>query len=122
MTTCASTVLAMRALGAKRLALIHPPWIAGELNEMGATYFRSQGLDVVLAASAALPGGQRDVHPEVVYQWTRANVPDDAEAVFFGGNGFRVIGAIQAVEEEIWDVPSSRPSRSCCGTPSALRT
>jgi maleate isomerase len=31
----------------------------------------------------------------------RAHVPDNAEAVFIGGNGFHAIGAIQALEVDL---------------------
>jgi maleate isomerase len=31
----------------------------------------------------------------------RAHVPDNAEAVFIGGNGFRAIGVIQALEVDL---------------------
>jgi maleate isomerase len=100
-TTCSSAVRALHALGARRMALIHPPWIGGELNDLGGAYFASHGFDVVMAASAGLPGGQRDLRPEAVFDWTRTHVSDDAEAVFFGGNGFRVVGAIGALEEAL---------------------
>jgi maleate isomerase len=99
--TCVSATLALRALGAHRLALIDPPWFAPELTAMGADYFRAQGFEVVHAAPAELPSGQRLVHPGQVYEWTREHAPADADAVFFGGNGFRVVGVIQALEEDL---------------------
>lgn len=100
-TTCASAVQALRSLDVERIALVHPPWISGELNLMGAAYFRRQGLDVVFAAPAVVTGGQLDVRPDDVYEWARTNVPDDAHAVYFAGNGFRVIGAIERLEREL---------------------
>jgi maleate isomerase len=99
--TCAAAVLALRALRASRLALIDPPWFSPELNRMGAAYFASQGVEVVHAAPAALPSGQHLVHPGQLYEWARAHVPPSAEAVFVGGNGFRSVGAIQALEEDL---------------------
>jgi maleate isomerase len=56
---------------------------------------------VVHAAAAGLPSGQHLVHPGQLYQWARAHVPPSAEAVFVGGNGFRAVGAIQALEEDL---------------------
>jgi maleate isomerase len=99
--TCAAALLALRALGARRLALIDPPWFSAELTALGAEYFRSQGVDVVYAAPAGLPSGQYLVHPGQLYEWARAHVPASAEAVFIGGNGFRAVGAIEALEEDL---------------------
>lgn len=99
--TCASATLALLALGARRLALIDPPWFSPDLTAKGADYFRAQGFEVVHAAPADLPSGQRLVHPGQIYEWTREHVPADADAVFFGGNGFRVVGVIQALEEDL---------------------
>ena len=99
--TGTSAVLALRALGVSRLALIDPPWFSPELNAMGAEYFRSQGLEVVHHAPAGLPSDQRAVHPGQLYEWARAHVPAAAEAVFMGGNGFRTVGVIDALEEDL---------------------
>jgi maleate isomerase len=96
-----SALLALRALGVARLALIDPPWFSPDLNAMGAEYFRSQGLAVVHHAPAGLPSDQRAVHPGHLYEWARAHVPTEAEAVFIGGNGFRAVGVIQALEEDL---------------------
>jgi maleate isomerase len=99
--TVASAVLALRALGAGRLALIDPPWFSPALSALGAAYFRSQGLEVVHHAPAGLPSEQRAIHPGQLYEWVRANVPAQAEAVFIGGNGFRAVGVIAALEEDL---------------------
>jgi maleate isomerase len=99
--TCAAAVLALRALGARRLALIDPPWFSAELNQLGARYFESQGLAVVHAAPAGLPSGQDLVHPDLLYAWARAHVPPEADAVFVGGNGFRAIAAVNALEQDL---------------------
>jgi maleate isomerase len=99
--TCTSAALALRALGARRLALIDPPWFPAELTALGAGYFRGRGFEVVHAAPAGLPSGQRLVHPGALYEWAREHVPTEAEAVFVGGNGFRAVGAIEALEEDL---------------------
>jgi maleate isomerase len=99
--TCASAVLALRALGIGRLALVEPPWFSPELSALGAAYFASQGLDVVHHAPAGLPSDQRAIHPGQVYEWVRTAIPTTAEAVFIGGNGFRAVGAIEALEEDL---------------------
>jgi maleate isomerase len=99
--TCASAVLALRAFGAGRLALVSPPWFPPELSALGADYFRSREMEVVYHAPAALPSDQRSIHPGQLYEWVRGNVPASAEAVFIGGNGFRAVGVIQALEEDL---------------------
>ena len=96
-----SAVAALRALGLHRLALIHPPWFPAEIDRLGAQYFQTQGFEVVHAAAARLEGGQLAIDPTRVYEWARTNVPATAEAVFFGGTGFRVIGTIRALEEAL---------------------
>lgn len=100
-STCASTVLALRVLGAERVALVHPPWFGTEENELGAAYFQRQGLDVVFAASAELPGDPDRISTAEVAAWTARSVSGDAEAVFIGGNGFRAAGAVAALEAEL---------------------
>jgi maleate isomerase len=42
-----------------------------------------------------------EVYPGQIYDWARRNVPASAEAVFIGGKGFRAIGAIEALEEDL---------------------
>ena len=99
--TCAAAVVALHALDAHRLALIDPPWFSNELNAKGAEYFRGCGLDVVHASPAGLPSGQLLVHPGQLYEWARRNVPSDVDAVFIEGNGFRAVGVISALEEDL---------------------
>jgi maleate isomerase len=101
-TTCAAAVQALRSLDVDRIALVHPPWISGELNDMGASFFRRRGIDVVSASPIDRPPRSQDrIDANAVYEWVRATVPDRAEAVFFGGNGFRVVGAIDRLERDL---------------------
>ncbi|MGH8242650.1 MAG: hypothetical protein ACRETY_04795 [Steroidobacteraceae bacterium] len=67
----------------------------------GLSYFTSQGSEVVLSARIAPPRSFTEVPPTEVYDWTRRNVPSQAEAVFVGGNGLRAIGAIHALEADL---------------------
>jgi maleate isomerase len=99
--TCQAAVLGLRAVEASKIAMVNPPWFSDELTKLGAEYFTDQGFNVVHASSADLPGGQMEVHAGELYGWCRANVPSDAEAVFVGGNGFRAIGVIAALEEDL---------------------
>ncbi len=99
--TCLSAVAALRAFAARRVALIHPPWFAEDMDRRGVEDFKQQGFEVVYHARAPLRGDRGNVQPGALYEWARANVPREAEAVFMGGNGMRTIGAIQALEEAL---------------------
>jgi maleate isomerase len=98
-SSCASAVLALRVLDVDRIALVSPPWFDDELNELGAAYFRSQGVHVTSTASADLPQDPRLIEPAAVIEWTSRHVTDDVEAVCIGGNGFRSAAAIEALED-----------------------
>jgi len=98
---CAAAVKALTALGAKRLALISPPWFSAEMDQQGARYFQSQGFELVQNGPAVLPSDQQAIEPNSLYEWVRTHTPKSAEAVFIGGNGFRAIGTIKALEENL---------------------
>jgi maleate isomerase len=100
-SACSSAVLALRMLDVDRVALVHPPWFDGELNDLGAAYFRSQGFDVRASSSADLPLDPVQIRPREVVGWLSRHVHADAQAVFIGGNGFRAAGAIEAAEAAI---------------------
>jgi maleate isomerase len=110
--TGTAAVAAFRTLEARRIALIHPPWFDDDEQRLGVAYFRNQGFDVVYANQMRLRGFSvakptdplrkfTEVYPGELYQWARTQVPAEAEAVLFGGNGFRAIGAITALEEDL---------------------
>ena len=99
--TCDSAVRALHALGVEHVALIGAPWFEAELNELGAAYFRGHGFDVVYSASAGLPPNPARIEPAAVYDWTSRHVPDEAEAVFIGGNGFRAAAAVERLEQAL---------------------
>src|SRR5262252_6643714 len=105
--TGAAAVAAFRALGVRRIALIHPPWFADNEQQLGIAYFQNQGFDVVYANQMRLRGLDvarptdplrkfTELYPAELYAFARTKVPATAEAVFFGGNGFRAIGMIAA--------------------------
>jgi maleate isomerase len=98
---CASIVQALRVLGAERIALFDPPWFDAELNALGAAYYRAAGFGVVSSVSCALPSVQSAIEPGALFEFVRRQVPTQAEAVVFGGNGFRVVGVIAALEREL---------------------
>jgi maleate isomerase len=98
---CAAAVAALTVLAAERLALVSPPWFSAEMDTQGARYFQSQGFDVVHNSPAGLPSDQQAIQPQQLYEWIRTHVPKNAEAVFIGGNGFRAIGVIKALEQDL---------------------
>ena len=92
---------AARSLRAQRVFLVSPPWFDARLTELGSRYFASAGLDVVAAASADLPSDQSAIAPAPLHAWVMANTPDEADVVIIGGNGFRAIGVIEALERDL---------------------
>lgn len=99
--TCLAATEALRNLGARRVALIHPPWFSEEVNAQGQDYFRSHGFEVVATARISPARTFTEVSPAEVFEWTRRNVPTQADAVFVGGNGLRAVGVIRALEESL---------------------
>lgn len=99
--TSAAAALALRAVGAQRVALVDPPWFPAELGALGAAYFRAHGFEVVFNRAAGLPSEQLAINPGQLFEWIRRNVPDTADAVYIGGNGLRAVGVLQALEETL---------------------
>jgi maleate isomerase len=98
---CAATVDALRALGVSQLALVAPPWFDSELSSLGRAYYEAAGFAVVFSSRCALPSDQALIQPAELYDWIRTHIPDTAEAVAIGGNGFRAVGVIEALEAEL---------------------
>jgi maleate isomerase len=98
---CAAAVSALNVLGCRRVALIHPPWFSVELSELGRRYYEANGLEVVYAAPCDLPSDQRAIAPEQLHAWVVSHSPAHAEALVIGGNGFRAVGIISALEEDL---------------------
>lgn len=99
--TCAGAVDGLRALGVESVALVDPPWFDDELSGLGRVYYESAGFDVVASGPCGLPSDQTLISPDDLYQWVAGHAPDDAEAVMIGGNGFRAVGVIEALESEL---------------------
>jgi maleate isomerase len=100
--TCKAAVEGLRVLGARRIALIDAPWFDTELNGLGRGYYESAGFEVVYSAPCGLPSDQTKITPSDLHAWVSEHVSTtDAEAIVFGGNRFRVVGAIAALEEDL---------------------
>ena len=100
-STSASAISAARALGVSRIALVSPPWFDEQAHRLGAAYFSDNGFSVVASGSADLPNDPALITPAAVVEWTSRHVSDEADAVWMGGNGFRVAGAVDALEERL---------------------
>ena len=104
-----SAVLGLRALGARRVALVDPPWFSPELTALGVDYFTSQGFAIVHAASAGVPSEQRAINPGQLFEWVREHVPAEAT---------RSTSAATACARWV----SSRRWRKTCASPCSRRT
>jgi maleate isomerase len=97
----AATVIALRRLGARRIALVSPPWFDVELDGLGCRYYESAGFEVLHSGPCALPSDQAQITASDLYNWVCAHVPADADAVVIGGNGFRAVGTIALLEHTL---------------------
>jgi maleate isomerase len=100
--TCRAAVEGLRVLGARRIVLIDPPWFDTELNALGRRYYESAGFEVVYSEPCGLASDQTKITPSDLHAWVSEHVSTtDAEAIVIGGNGFRAVGAIAALEEDL---------------------
>jgi maleate isomerase len=96
--SCAAAAAALRIHGVGRVQLVHPPWFDDEFDELGAAYFRSQGVDAVVTKAVDLPDDPARMDPQLVIAWVEQHVEVRAEAVFLAGNGFRTARAVEELE------------------------
>ncbi|MDN3265563.1 maleate cis-trans isomerase [Streptomyces sp. CSDS2] len=100
--TTTAAVAGFTALGARRIALVNPPWFDDRLSGLGADYFAEQGFEVVHHGPCGLPSDQKLITPEALSEWVRATVARHRpEAVLVAGNGIRAVGVIDALEREL---------------------
>jgi maleate isomerase len=97
----AATLVALRRLGAGRIALVSPPWFDAELDELGCRYYESAGFEVLHSGPCGLPSDQARITAADLHTWVCTHTPDEADAVVVGGNGFRAVGAIAALEDTL---------------------
>ena len=98
---CSAAVEGLRVLAARRIALVDPPWFDPELNALGRRYYESAGFEIVYSAPCGLPSDQAKITPAGLHAWVSEQVSIDADAIVIGGNGFRAVGAIAALEEDL---------------------
>jgi maleate isomerase len=56
---------------------------------------------VVHSAPCTLPSDQAKITPADLHGWVSAHAPTDADAIVIGGNGFRAVGVIAALEQDL---------------------
>ena len=100
-TPCAAAVEALHALDARRIALFDPPWFDAELVRLGRAYYEHAGFDVLEATACELPSDQTAITPDALHRWIVEHAPADIDAVVVGGNGFRAVGTITALEADL---------------------
>lgn len=94
-------IIALNALGARRIALIHPPWFSDELDHLGAVYFREAGFDVLEHGQAKILDDYGEMPPQQIFDWVTTHTPEQADVTVIGGGGFRAISAINEIERNL---------------------
>lgn len=97
----AALLAALKTLHASRISLIHPPWFSDDLDALGVSYFQRQGVEVLKHGQAKLTEDYGDMRRDAILNWVIKHTPEQADAAVIGGGGFRAIGAIAAIEEQL---------------------
>jgi maleate isomerase len=96
-----SVIGALQSLGVERVSAFDPPWFDAELSALGRQFYTAAGFAVVHSGPCGLPSDQARITPEGLHDWVVQHVPADAEAIAIGGNGFRAVGVISALESTL---------------------
>ena len=99
--TGAAAVEALRAVDAKRMALIDAPWFDKVLNDLGRVYYEAAGFDVVFNAPCDRPQRSETDHAGGRFRLRGRERTEGGRGVVTGGNGFRAVGVIQALEDKL---------------------
>lgn len=109
------TIAGLNAVGAKRPFLVLPPWFADTTVGEAVGYYASHGFQPAGHLRHDAGEGWRHIPPqdlyahgkgfsqdvEALYHGIAAACPDDADAVFIAGTGFRCVAIIAALEETL---------------------
>jgi maleate isomerase len=98
---CRACVEGLEGLRANRVSHVSPPWFDAELDALGRGYYETAGFEVVRSGPCGLPSDQTKISHADLHAWVSDNTPDEAEAVVIGGNGFRAVGVIAALENDL---------------------
>lgn len=98
-TTGQALLAAVTHFDAANVLLVDPPWFPAELTDLGRQWLERNGVGVTRAVAAGLPSGQGNINPAALHEWLCGAV-DGIDLVLIGGNGFRAVGAVHAVERD----------------------
>ena len=109
------TLAALAASGVKRPFLVLPPWFGEDFVRTAIGYYAAHGVEA--AGSLRYDPGRkwRDLPPgeltgqsmhleqeiEPLYRQIRAACPKEADGVLIGGTGFRCVGILEALEQDL---------------------
>jgi maleate isomerase len=109
------SLAALRASAVRRPFLVLPPWYDVPTCEMAVAYYRAHGAAPAgylrydpgpgwrdMAAGALYPNGMgfaQEIEP--LYAQVRGAVPAEADGVFIAGTGFRCVGIIEVLEQDL---------------------
>ena len=106
---------ALRASGVEKPYLVFPAWFGPSVHEKGAQYFKDHGF--APAGHMQFDPGRnwRDLPPErlypegmgfeqdieSLYRQVRSSCPDEADGILIVGTGFRCVGVVQSLEQDL---------------------
>ena len=106
---------ALRAQGIKRPFIVVPPWFNDQSLAAGVTYFSERGFSPAGHLRYDPGPGWHDIPPgdlypkgmgfaqqiEPLHAQVRAACPKDADGVLLGGTGFRCVGILEKLEQDL---------------------
>jgi maleate isomerase len=109
------TMAALKASGVKRPFLVLPPWFADDTIKTAVAYYADHGFAPASAYRYDPGRGWRDLPPgdlyghgmgfaqeiEPLYAQVRAACPAAADGVLIGGTGFRCVGILETLEQDL---------------------
>ena len=105
---------AARTLGARRIALVDPPWFSPELTALGVNYFTGQGFEVAYAAAAGYPASNGRSTPDSSSSGSTSTCrPRPTRSTSAATACARPVSSRRW--RKIWTSPCSRPTRSSSG-------
>jgi maleate isomerase len=97
--SCAAAVSALRAGGAERIQLVHPPWFTDGFDVLGVEYFQAHDLHAVATRARELPNDPALIEPHHVIDWLDRHQQDKTDGIYLAGNGFRTAAAVDELKQ-----------------------
>jgi len=99
LASCTAAVSALRAGGAERVQLVHPPWFTDVFDVLGVEYFQVHGFQAVATRARDLPDDPTLVEPHHVIDWLDRHLQDKTDGIYLAGNGFRTAAAVDELKQ-----------------------